>query len=417
MKVISILLSFSFLCAISQAQAPRSERNASPAPPRFVVVGDSLSAGVQNFSLLDTQQPNGYASVIARQAGWPLTLPLVPFPGAPSVLELITLGPPIVIRPAPGSLTTPRDNPGVQPTNIAVPGLTVSTALTLRPSLTPATPEQEWATIVLGFPSLLEGQAPTEVELANTLKPDILIDWLGNNDALVPALVGQLSALTPIYQFAVSYEQVLDKLGKTGAKIVTATIPDVTEIPYFSSVKTIAAQAGLPIGTVTGMLGIGPDDYVRPSAVSLVDGILTGKNSGPLPSACMPPLPDLGVASLPCVLTANDAATVKATVNSYNFVIEIETYLRGGTVVDIHSLVDRIYTNGYQVRKMTLTAGFLGGLFSLDGIHPSNTGYGVIANEFIGTMNRSLSANIPLADIDAIFANDPLAKYVQPQKE
>ncbi len=134
----------------------------------------------------------------------------------------------------------------MQPTNIAVPGLTVSSALTLRPSLTATTPDQEWATIVLGFPSLLQGQAPTEVELANMLKPDILIDWLGNNDALVPALIGQLSAFTPIYQFAVSYGQVLDALGKNGAKIVTATIPDVTEIPFFTSAKTIAAEYQAP---------------------------------------------------------------------------------------------------------------------------------------------------------------------------
>ncbi len=126
-------------------------------------------------------------------------------------------------------------------------------------------------------------------------------------------------------------------------------------------------------------------------------------------------LGDIGLNTVPCVLTASDAATVKATVNSYNFVIEVETSLRGGAVVDIHSLVDQIYVNGYQVGNMTLTAGFLGGLFSLDGIHPTNTGYGVIANKFIETMNGFLGAHIPSADIDEIFENDPLAKYVPAQ--
>ncbi len=421
MKVISLLVSCSLLCAISQAQSPRSDRNnASPGPPRLVVVGDSISAGLQNFSLLDTQQPNGYASVIARQAGWPLTLPLVPFPGAPNVLELVSLGPPIKIEPANGSLAAPRIDPGVQPTNLAVPGLTVGSALTLRPSFTPTTPDQQWATIVLGFPSLLLGKAPTEVELATSLQPDILIDWLGNNDALVPALTGQLSALTPIDQFAASYEQVLDQLSRTGAKIITSTIPDVTEIPYFTSAKTIAAQAGLPIGTVTALLGIGPEDYVRPSAQTYVDEILTNQISGPLPSGpsgCPPPLPDLGVSGLPCVLTARDAATVKATINAYDSVIKVETDLHGGALVDIHSLVDQIYVSGYQLKNMNLTAGFLGGLFSLDGIHPTNTGYGVIANKFIETMNPFLGTHIPPADIEEIFKNDPLAKYVQPGKQ
>ena len=36
---------------------------------RLVVVGDSLSAGFQNGSLLDRQQGHGFASLIAGQAG------------------------------------------------------------------------------------------------------------------------------------------------------------------------------------------------------------------------------------------------------------------------------------------------------------------------------------------------------------
>src|ERR1700744_2715624 len=93
---------------------------------RLVIVGDSLSAGVQNFSLLDSQQPNGYAALIAAQARVSLTLPLIPFPGAPNVLQLSSLGPPPVIQPAPGTLPPmPRDNPTTQPTNLSIPGITV----------------------------------------------------------------------------------------------------------------------------------------------------------------------------------------------------------------------------------------------------------------------------------------------------
>ncbi len=419
MRAVCLFLSISFGCVLPHAQANPPDSKDSPPTVRFVVVGDSISAGVQNFSLLDTQQPHGYASVIARQAGWPLILPLVPYPGAPNKLHLVSLGPPIEVEPVSGSLPAPpvppRDNPDKQPTNIAVPGLTVSSALTMRPSLTATDPEQQWATIVLGFPSLLEGNAPTEIELAKALNPSVLIEWLGNNDALVPALTGQLSALTPLGQFAENYEQVLDALWKPGRKTITATIPDVTEVPYFTSVKTIAAQAKLPLDTVTDMLGIGADDYVRPSAQADLDAILSGAKPGPLPIQCPAQiLGDIGLNTIPCVLSASDAASLKATINAYNFIIEIETYLHGGAVVDIHCLVDQIYKKGYKVNDMTLTTGFLGGLFSLDGIHPSNTGYGVIANEFIRTMDRFLGAHIPPANIDRIFEHDPLAKYVQP---
>src|SRR4029077_14095863 len=64
---------------------------------RLVVVGDSLSAGYQNGSLLDTQPVPGYANVVAAQAGVPLTLPLIAFPGIPNVFQLVSPGPPPAI--------------------------------------------------------------------------------------------------------------------------------------------------------------------------------------------------------------------------------------------------------------------------------------------------------------------------------
>lgn len=417
MKAIGLLSTFTLLLASANGFPQSNGKNAPPAPERLVVIGDSLSAGVQNFSLLDTQQPNGYASVIARQAGWPLTLPLVPYPGAPSVLQLVSVGPPSLILPADGVLPVPpRDNPYIQATNIAVPGLTVNSALTLRPSLSATDPEQQWATIVLGFPSLFQGKAPTEIELANSLKPKILIEWLGNNDALVPALAGQISALTPIDQFRSDYKKILDSLLLKGVRLITATVPDVTEVAYFTSVPAIAQQAGLPLDTVKSMLGLGAGDFVRPSASAFIDKILTGAMPGPLPTSCPAPLPDLGVDTLPCVLTAADALTVRAAVECYNEEIVRETLAHRGVVVDVHGLVDQIYLHGYTLPKSNtiLTTDFFGGLFSLDGIHPSNTGYAIIANRFIDTMNAAFGMRIPKADIASAFAADPLAKYAAP---
>src|ERR1700730_6219691 len=77
---------------------------------RLVVVGDSLSAGFQNHSLLDVQQVNGYASLVAKQARTSLPLPLIMAPGIPSVLTIVSIGPPLVIAPAPGG--PPRECSG-----------------------------------------------------------------------------------------------------------------------------------------------------------------------------------------------------------------------------------------------------------------------------------------------------------------
>jgi len=187
-------------------------------------------------------------------------------------------GPPPVIAQAPGSLPPiPRDNPFFQPFNVSVPGITVAQALTLRPSLTPTPdPVARLGTIVLGFPSLFLDLKPTQIELAKFLHPTTVIEWLG--------------ALTPIDTFTARYGQVLDELSKTHATLITANIPDVTEIPFFTSAQRIADHAHLPIEVVTSMLGIGAGDYVRITAREYVDGILTNKIPGPLQHDCKSPL-------------------------------------------------------------------------------------------------------------------------------
>src|SRR5947209_8453702 len=68
-------VSFWLLIALAILIPARAQRKADLSS--LVVVGDSLSAGFQNGSLMDSQQPNGYASLVAAQAGVPLPLPLI----------------------------------------------------------------------------------------------------------------------------------------------------------------------------------------------------------------------------------------------------------------------------------------------------------------------------------------------------
>src|SRR6516225_934831 len=145
---------------------------------RLVVIGDSLSAGFQNHSLLDSQQPHGYASLVAAQAGVPLPLPLIAAPGIPNVLQLVSAGPPPVIVPAPG-VSTGRDDPFVQTTDLAVPGANVQDALTTRPTFT----FNNLTDFVLGLPGAFTGISRSQVEWAEHLAPTAIIVWLGNNDA------------------------------------------------------------------------------------------------------------------------------------------------------------------------------------------------------------------------------------------
>src|SRR5208282_4030520 len=95
--------------------------SSTPGFATTVVIGDSLSAGFQNGSLLDSQQTKGWASLVAKQANFSLALPLIASPGVPTVLELVSLGPPPVIQQASG-ISIGRDDPLTQPYDLAVPG-------------------------------------------------------------------------------------------------------------------------------------------------------------------------------------------------------------------------------------------------------------------------------------------------------
>jgi hypothetical protein len=56
----------------------------------------------------------------------------------------------------------------------------------------------------------------------------------------------------------------------------------------------------------------------------------------------------------------------------------------------MNQFIADITANGYLVGGIRLTADYLtGGLYSYDGIHPTDLGYAVIANEFIRVINQN----------------------------
>jgi len=373
------------LPARSLQQKPRAELS------RFVVVGDSLSAGFQNGSLIETAQVNGYAALIASQAGVDLALPLIASPGIPNVLTLVSPGPPPVIAPAPG-VSTGRVNPSLQPSNLAVPGARVQDALTTRPNL----PVNSLTDFVLGFPSVfILGQPPrSQVEQAELLAPTTVIIWLGNNDALGAALAGNPALLTPVASFEASYAEVMNRLGQTGATLVIANIPDVTVVPALITAEEVAAQVGQPLSAIGPILGIAAGDFVTQAGLGLIPGILANPATGPLPGGA--------------VLTATETALVRERVQDFNEIIAEQAALHGAVLVDINSVTARLDEQGYVVGGQRLTTDFLGGLFSLDGVHPTNTAYAIIANEFIKSLNKRAAAGIAPVNVRNIQRNDPL---------
>jgi lysophospholipase L1-like esterase len=404
-RKITVALAFCFTAAIAQAQARRPIQL-----QKLVVVGDSLAAGVENGSLADFQQIHGFGAVIARQMYTRLTLPLVPYPGAPNTLELVNPNFPPVIQPVPGTLPFPRLNPMEPVTNVAVPLQTLADALNRRPdnNLNSTDLTQAATNLVLGFPCPVlypcSGLPQTQVEQAISQHPTVIVVEIGSNDILqairnIQDLVDPTRLAAFYADFNSNYGKLLDGLAATKAKLIVGNLVDVMEAAYFVRVRALAVAANIPLEQVTTLLGVDADDRLPLEAIPIAAEILTNARPGPLPATC---------GGTPCKVTAFEADLARQGIRQLNNIIALQTAMHGATLVDVFSLFDSIYSNGYQVNNVTLTADFLGGLFSLDGLHPSNTGYAVMANEFIKGINQSLGTTYRLADVAAIARRDPL---------
>lgn len=109
------------------------------------------------------------------------------------------------------------------------------------------------------------------------------------------------------------------------------------------------------------------------------------------------------------VLDQNEISIANTVTGIYNNVIA----QAGDATVDINSLFDSIINQGFYegpVSSEKLTPS-MGSMFSLDGIHPTNKGQVIIANEIIKVLNNedTFNANIPKVDLRRVPSKTPIA--------
>lgn len=370
---------------------------------RTIFLGDSLTAGYQSNSLIDSSQVNGWAPLFAKQAGTPIVLPLIAPPGAPNQLTLEHLANPPVLGQLPG-VTIGRDDPNVQPTDLAVPGFLVNDVLNTRPELIPSPGQQQITQLVLGYPAFMNNKVRTAAQAAVDANATTIFLWIGNNDALNADFTGTTAGLTPLATFTTQYQQLIAYLqANSPAHLVLLNIPDVTLVAYLQPAAKILAQysaaTGVPVANLSALLGIQAGDFLNQTGLAQIGPILKGAQKGPISDAG--------------VLSAAEAATVRAQVTAYNQVIAAQATAAGATLVDINTLFNFAAAKGVVYNGIPGTTAFLGGVFSLDGIHPTNTGYAIIANYVIDTLNANYASiagykAVPDVNIAAIAAVDPL---------
>ncbi len=103
-------------------------------------------------------------------------------------------------------------------------------------------------------------------------------------------------------------------------------------------------------------------------------------------------------------------------IQQYNATIENTAASAGFTVVDINQIFAETFNtfqssggeDGYQTNGLNLRP-VPGELFSFDGVHPTNRGSAVIANETIEAINEAYGANIERINVSKIPEGFPVA--------
>jgi hypothetical protein len=274
------------------------------------------------------------------------------------------------------------------------------------------------------YERMLPGNSPTNTTAYLdfvTAKPfTFFSNWLGNNDALAYATSGGAGdVLTDKATFAVKYATLVNKLTANGAKGVCATIPDVTTIPYFTTVTVGAILAGVQKAnpTVQGLVINARSAYdpANPTAIptyaprlaTAADLIVltfptskigTTSTGNPYPYGLTPQNP----IENQYVLDAAEVAAVKDYVNSYNNTIKSVAASKGLAVFDAFTFLTNVKANGLLINGVSLSSNYIsGGIFSLDGVHLTPRGYSIVANQFISAINTQYGSTIPTVNVSA----------------
>ncbi|MCX8056677.1 MAG: SGNH/GDSL hydrolase family protein [Ignavibacteria bacterium] len=405
-KVLSIFLVIIALLAIGCED--RSEL-APPAPPStgsvdfssFVTLGNSLTAGYQNGALYESAQIYSYGKLIANQVGVPFEQPIVSDPGTGGRLEVQALTATGIQLYTNTNQGQPKNTGLNRPyNNLAVPGAFLY-------DIANATSSTTCYSYVFGgqanplFDLVLRGQG-TMLNQAKALNPKLITLWIGNNDILGHATSGGTVPFTPVANFTALYNALANELANTGAKVVVANIPDVTSIPFFTTVgQTLRAQGITAVWIERGTGDVVPasleTNYLTLRAIDLINQGRGTSRTNPLPNNV--------------VLDSAEAVTVRSIINQYNSVISSVASSKGFGLVDANALLNSART-GITVNGIRFTTQFVtGGLFSLDGVHPTSRGYAIIANEFIKVINQKWGANIPYINVSTIPGSLILRKY------
>ncbi len=442
----------------------------------FVALGNSLTAGFTDGALFIAGQNNSLPNILSQQfelvGGGSFIEPLTNdnfgglalagnrLPGFDPRLVFGGAGP-VPLESVIGPVTVTTDialnNPTGPFNNLGVPG---AKSFHL---LAPGYGNLGNLSLGLANPYFIRmtGSTPdaSVLELAVAQSPSFFLLWIGNNDVLGFALSGGdgTDPITPVdgppgVGFNASYGALIATLTASGAGGVVANIPDVTDIPHFTTVPynpvpldagtaTAVNQAYAPYNggiqaALAALQGTGlftqeeADSRIisfeasETNAVVIEDESLTDLGAinpafDGLPQIRQATAEDLivlpasnfigtladpqnplsvnGVA-IPLadkwVLIPSEQEEISEAIMNFNTAIVGTASAAGLALVDANTLYAQLSNGGISSDNFILTSNLVtGGAFSLDGVHPTARGYALIANDFMKAIDATYGSN------------------------
>lgn len=448
---LAIVLAFLLVgCTLDDPNSPKSLKTPTGAQifKNYVAIGNSLTAGFMDSGLLINGQMNSFPLLIAQAIGLKsddFTQPYVAFPGIGST----DTGNPLLIAGVlhfDGSSVVPvgtTDAAAVQGLllaaaqpapyhNLGVPGALSADILNAydaassaggvpffdfinRASLYGNTQEDVVVLETDGVtPKPITYETASTGWQAITKGPTLATVWIGNNGILGGATGGNPSGANMVnpVDFGANFSDLMQVLAgglveRTGfpATIVVANIPGITDTAYFLTPTTFEAAAGgaWPWGTDDADVAL----YTFPVLSWIADPAnqgtaipsnytLTGTEQG---------LVDGYVTNYNAAITATVAA-INASGMATVGLIDVNQVLNDLPAAQKTHFMLLLPQMGNDVAMAAAAT-----RFSLDGVHPNNKGYGVVANAFIDVINTLAGTEVAAIDVDAL-AWDPT--YGQP---
>ncbi len=287
----------------------------------------------------------------------------------------------------------------------------------------------------------------TQVSVALSLKPSVTTVWLGANDLLKYVFSNGASPVTDTpAQFQTDLTSIITQLKAVGSKVIVADLPNILETPQFfqggvpanpaapsqtvfsylqifSQGAISPTEAGGIVAALQAQCGVGSAGYLTETGFFDLLQLIEAGQYNPTSTTCQLVGPGGQSGAGELYLTDAFAAQVQLVNSGYNQIIDSVAASTGSVLVPVTATFNQIYAASNNGSSATpyyylipgtadlVSLRFGGKLVGFDGLHPSDTGYALIANVFIGAAEAAgiNVANGPLssATLNAIYTADP----------